>query len=550
MTRARWTLLAAVLVLALVATVGLLVLRPQQPTAPSAGPRSTTTASPEQASPPPWESTRLPGYDPDPGPFTLTPLEDATGDGISVSLELEPGAPRFGGTVGLSFDATELANPMWDSAESNLTLTLAELDRPVLRFGGNGVDRRMWWTSADEPAPDWAEATVTPEDLERVANVAEDVDAEVTLVLDLGHDDPARAADMAAHAQEAFGDRLLAVSIGNEPNGFFHENQPQLAVRTDSWGPEPYQDSLREYSDALQEDVPGIPVAGPGAYDATWWRAFAESGMPEQRALSMHWYPLWDCKGPEDSIANPTVEDLTSPALRDQARTIVGQGVEVAAEHDLPLWMEETGPTSCPGTTDVSRTHAQALWTVDYSLTLAELGVERIAFHSTLQACDGGAPMSSLCATGSYQNPGQIVEGQGSFLALMLLSQIPDGQVLTPTVSGSGAVTVHAVLGDDGSLAIAIVDLRDPQLKRATPIHITLALEHAIEDADAWQLTAGSTISSNTLDAAQSEMNSKARVTNSNETSTLSAATPLKMTSTPGTVTLLEFRSTTAPPNE
>src|SRR5690606_15668722 len=212
---------------------------------------------------------------------TLTPLEDATGDGITVSLELEPGAPRFGGTVGLSFDATELANPMWDSPESNLTLTLAELDRPVLRFGGNGVDRRMWWTSADEPAPDWAEATVTPEDLERVANVAEDVDAEVTLVLDLGHDDPARAADMAAHAQVAFGDRLLAVSIGNEPNGFFHESQPQLAVRADSWGPEPYQDSLREYSDALQEDVPGIPVAGPGAYDATWWRAFAESGMPE-----------------------------------------------------------------------------------------------------------------------------------------------------------------------------------------------------------------------------------------------------------------------------
>lgn len=541
MTRARWTLLAAVLVLALVATVGLLVLRPQQPTAPSAGPSSTATASPEQASPPPWESTRLPGYDPDPGPFTLTPLEDATGDGISVSLELEPGAPRFGGTVGLSFDATELANPMWDSAESNLTLTLAELDRPVLRFGGNAVDRRMWWTSSDEPAPDWAEATVMPKDLERVANVAEDVDAEVTLVLDLGHDDPARAADMAAHAQEAFGDRLLAVSIGNEPNGFFHENQPQLAVRTDTWGPEPYQDSLQEYSDALQEDVPGIPVAGPGAYDATWWRAFAESGIPDQRALSMHWYPLWDCDGPEDSIANPTVEDLTAPAIRDQARKIVGQGVEVADEHDLPLWMEETGPTSCPGTTDVSRTHAQALWTVDYSLTLAELGVERIAFHSTLQACDGGAPMSPLCATGPYRNPGKIVEGQGSFLALMLLSQIPDGQVLRPTVDGHRGVTAHGVLGEDGSITLSLVDLRDPEAADPISVEISCPSDLGKENPTDWLLTSGSRLSGASLFSPASTLHGPTEYGEPTQSIICSSNTAATITTTPGEATLFHL---------
>ncbi|MBB5830266.1 hypothetical protein [Brachybacterium aquaticum] len=541
MTRARWTLLAAVLVLALVATVDILVLRPQQPAAPSAGPSSTTTASPEPTSPPPWESTRLPGYDPDPGPFTLTPLEDATGDGITVSLALEPDAPRFGRTVGLSFDATELANPMWDSPESNLTLTLAELDRPVLRFGGNGVDRRMWWTSADEPAPGWADVTVTPEDLERVANVAEDVDAEVTLVLDLGHDDPARAADMAAHAQLAFGDRLLAVSIGNEPNGFFHENQPQLAVRTDLWGPGPYQDSLRGYSDALQEDVPGISVAGPGAYDATWWRAFAESGIPDQRALSMHWYPLWDCDGQEDSIANPTVEDLTAPAIRDQARKIVGQGVEVADEHNLPLWMEETGPTSCPGTTDVSRTHAQALWTVDYSLTIAELGVERIAFHSTLQACDGGAPMSPLCATGPYQNPGQIVEGQGSFLALMLLSQIPDGQVLTPTVSGGGTVMAHGVLGDDGSLSLLIVDLRNPVTADPLPVRLCGPSGMPKEEPETWRVRYASRLAGTDLSDSRSTLGASADVSSELRSLQLGSQDPITVTTSPGTVTALEL---------
>jgi len=369
----------------------------------------------------------------------------------------------------------------------------------------------------------------------------------VTLVLDLGHEDAARAADMAAHAQDAFGDRLLAVAIGNEPNGFFHENQPQLAVRDDSWGPEPYQEALREYSEALQETVPGIPVAGPGAYDAPWWRAFADSGIPDQRALTMHWYPLWDCTGPDDSIANPTIEDLTSPALREQARHIVGMGAEIADEHDLPLWVEETGPTSCPGTNDTSRTHAQALWTVDYAMTLAELGVERTAFHATLQACDGGAPMSPLCATGEYDSPGQIVEGQGSYLSLMMLSQLPAGQVLTPTVSGDGEVMVHGVLGDDGELALMIVDLRDPAEADPVPVEISSPSGLPEETPTSWHLTDGSRLSSETLDSAERTLIAPTKLKGVFRDAELGDAAPLTITSDPGSNMLLQLRRATAP---
>jgi len=522
-----------------VLVTGFLALRPTLPgpDAPSAqsSPRSTP------APPPRWESTELPGYDADPGPLTLPPLEEATGEPITVSLALEPGAIRTGGNIGLSFDATELANPIWNSDESNLTLTLQELDRPVLRFGGNGVDRRMWWTSTDEPAPEWAEATVTPADLERVAAVAEDVDAQITIALDLGHDDAARAADMASHAQQAFGDRLLAVAIGNEPNGYFHPNQPQLAVRGEDWGPGPYQESVREYSAAIQETAPGLPIAGPGAYDAPWWRAFAESGVPDQRALTMHWYPLWDCAGPASSTANPTVEDLTSPALRERARHIIGMGAEVAAEHDLPLWMEETGPTSCPGTNETSRTHAQALWTTDYVMTAAELGVERIAFHATLQACQGGAPMSPVCATGDLADPGLIVAGRGSFLALMQLGYLPDGQVLSPAVSGDGSVMVHGVLGDNGSLALVIVDLRDPASADAVPVEVSVPNELPADAPTGWELSDASRLTGDALDAPESVLTAPTEIAGSFDGAELRAASPLTVTSSPGTTTLLRL---------
>src|SRR5699024_10397134 len=203
---------------------------------------------------------------------------------------------------------------------------------------------------------------------------------------------------------------------------------------------------------AIEEAAPDLPIAGPSAYDAPWWRAFAESDVPHQRALTMHWYPLWDCEGPDSSIANPTVEDLTSPAIRDRAQHIIGMAAEVAAEHDLPLWMEETAPTSCSGTNASSRTHAPALWPADLALTASDHGVERTAFHSPLQACQGGAPMSPVCATGELEDPGLIVTGRTSYLAPLQLGHLPDGQILAPAVSGDGTVMVHAVAGDDGTL--------------------------------------------------------------------------------------------------
>ena len=155
--------------------------------------------------------------------------------------------------------------------------------------------------------------------------------------------------------------------------------------------------------------------------------------------------------------------------------------------------MEETGPTSCPGTNDTSRTHAQALWTADFAMTAAELGVERTAFHSTLQACQGGAPMSPVCATGELEDPGLVVAGRTSYLALMQLGYLPDGQILSPGVSGDGTVMVHGVAADDGSLAVMVVDMRDPaSAGGAAPVEISAPTGLPEGAPEAWELTEGS----------------------------------------------------------
>src|SRR5690625_6361431 len=67
---------------------------------------------------------------------------------------------------------------------------------------------------------------------------------------------------------------------------------------------------------------------------------------------------------------------------------------------------------------------------------------QRVLFRYA--AADGDAQ------TGSLEFPGLCVTGRTSYLALLQLGHLPDGQILSPAVSGDGTVMVHAVAGDDG----------------------------------------------------------------------------------------------------
>ncbi|MGO1544804.1 MAG: hypothetical protein ACTHXA_10755 [Gulosibacter sp.] len=493
----------------------------------------------------PANQINAPGFDPYPPTFKLPDASTLTEGAVTTDFALESETTPFDGTVGFSFEGTDLASPMWGSNDSNIGEMLAGVQNPVLRFGGIRGDKYLWWTSSNEPMPEWAEVTVTPENLEHVAAVAEEADASVSLVVSLAREDADRAADMTAHAREIFGERLVAVTVGNEPNGYFQPTDPERSTRGEDWGPAEYKESLEEFGATIEEASPGTPFSGPGAYDAPWWRAYADSNLPNKQSLSMHWYPLWDCAGPDTSTANPTLEDLVSPQLRESANKIVGMGAATAAEYGLPLWIEETGPTSCPGGNETSRTHAQALWTTDYVLTAAQLGAERIAFHSTLMACEGGAPMSPVCATGSYGDPGVLLEGRTSYLALMQLSWIPEGVMLSPTVDGDGTIMVHAVLGNDGSITVVISDLRDPaSTSNAIPVEVA-APEGLDQDApSSWSPVSGSQLSGDALSAQASTLSALVPVDHELAALELSSNQTLTVASEPGSTTMLVLEPT------
>lgn len=401
----------------------------------------------------------------------------------SVTVAPTDGATALATTnVGLSFEASDLADERWDPDKSTLDELVVELDQPSLRFGGNSIDRRVWWTSTGEPAPDWAEVTLTPADFERLGKFAEATDATVTLAVDLGHNDPQRAADYVFYAKQSLGDRLIAIAIGNEPNGFALASQPQYQIRPDGYSPQMFIAEATPYEQAIHARVPGIAIVGPGAFDAPWWRAFAEAKLPNTAALGQHWYPLWSCDGVKEPRAAPTAANLASPWLHERANFILGMGLQTGATYGLPVWLEETGPTSCPGTNDSSRTHAQALWTADFALNTALLGVQRANQHGTIDACKGGAPMSPVCDTGELGAPTGVVQGQANYLAMLLVARLREGPFLPVTVEGDGKVFGYAVSDDEG-IDVVLVNLNDPATVGSSPLTVTAPEGYELKEA-------------------------------------------------------------------
>ena len=408
------------------------------------------------------------------GPPAGSPLEPVEPLKVNVSQDLV-GTSLTKGLVGISLEATDLGDP--DLADTNPTIVklLQEIDQPVLRFGGNAVDRRFLWTSTGEAVPSSYKGdkahpvrAVGPEDLARINKLLVAGNATISLTVDLGHYDPARAADMVKHASQIFGERLLSITIGNEPNGYVFND-----VKTSGYSLEQYLRELKEYANAIYAVAPNVPISGPGAYDAKWWQPFVDADIPQKKILSFHNYPLYSCDG-SDPKGSPTMANLMSRLMHDRAADYQQSALKVGQAAGLETWLPETGIAACPGSNETSRTHASALWTADYALNAAQLGITRIGFHSSLLTCKGGPPMSAICSAGAYPEGNGQMSGRANFFGISMVAELEGGKFLKLDSAGGGLMYSYALQNADGSTTVVLVNQNNPETAAQTDVTLNL----------------------------------------------------------------------------
>ncbi|WP_350270362.1 hypothetical protein AAFP32_01705 [Brevibacterium sp. CBA3109] len=428
---------------------------------------------------------QTPEPSPSPTEFEQSFAGSVSGETATVTATAEQTGPGFAAdNIGVSFEATGLADPRLDPAQSNLDEQLKSLGSPALRFGGNALDRRTFWTSKGEKPKHDEKVTVTPEDLGRLKKLVEATGSSVTIGIPLGTYDPERGADMAAHAVDILGDSLVGLAIGNEPNGYTVDDVPSGAVRGKGWNKDKYVGQLEAYAKAIHAKRPEAPIIGPDVYDGAWMDAFAGSDVKHKTAISQHWYQLYECDSTHVPGRGPQAANLIDPLAKQSAKKNLGIGKDKADAAGLPLWLEETGPTSCPGTNDTSLTNASALWAADFTLYAATIGVDRMAMHSMLGACNGGAPMSLICDPADHGDRSKAFQVRPNMLGLRLLVPSLGGKFTRTAVKGGGNMSAYTVVKNDGrTLVTTVINANDAATVGGNPVTLSIPSGFSVDSA-------------------------------------------------------------------
>ncbi|WP_241212379.1 hypothetical protein [Brevibacterium aurantiacum] len=420
-----------------------------------------------------------------PAAFVQERVSDPEGEPASIVASHDKSGLVFQeDNIGVSFESTVLKDQRLDPDRSNLDEILNSLGSPALRFGGNELDRLVFWSSSGEKPNDSNQVVITPDDLKRLKRLIESTSSTVTMGIPLGEFDPKRGTDMAVHAVDILGDSLVGLSIGNEPNGYTTEAVPNGAVRGKGWNKEKYVDQLEAYAEAIHEKRPDAPIVGPDVYDGTWMDVFADSDVKQKAAISQHWYQLYECGSEKVPGRGPEPQNLIDPGAKQVAKKMLGIGKSKADAAGLPLWLEETGPTSCPGTNDTSLTNASALWAADYTLYSATLGVERMGMHSMLGACNGGAPMSLVCDPADHGQSSNTFQGRPHLVAMRLLVPSIGGTFTTTSVKGGGNMSAYTVSKDNGkTLVTTIINANDAVEVGGNPVTMKMPSGFSVDKA-------------------------------------------------------------------
>lgn len=383
----------------------------------------------------------------------LAPRAVFTVDTSRLGNEFKPGA------IGLSLEAGELRTEHFNVSHYRLVRLMRLLGPSLLRIGGNSLDS-SWWTSRGEPPPPWATSTVTPADLYALRMVLRATGWRVLLGVDLGHFEPARAAEEARYAWEILGTSLLGIEIGNEPN-FYGDPMRNLRPPTYSLGD--YLHEAEAYRLALSATAPDVAIYGP-AFSGTKWLSQLGAAATMYTGLTQHYYPTADCANsplPSTTIPGPTASGLLSPAARQSENETLEELAKVGAAAGRPTLIGETNDVACSGSPTASPVFASALWALDWSLRAASSGVAGLNFHGQLGPC-GSNSESPICAASVEAARAGDVEAQPEYYGLLAARQLEGGRFVPTRLMAPDRLlnlTAWATLARDGTLRIAIDNL-------------------------------------------------------------------------------------------
>ena len=319
------------------------------------------------------------------------PMTIRVGDAASATMPLD--------YTGLSYESPQLYNPDYFSPKNKALIRAVRAlgKKGNLRFGANLSDVARWKSEAGEfitPTDaaimekgkekwEWKltgpwvrehkDAAITPLALSNLRGFLDAVDWTVIYGLNYGTGSPERAADEAAHAAAALGERLVAFQVGNEPDQF--KRYPHYGDKAQTF--DSYYADYLAFVAAVRQAVPHAPFAGPDtALRMDWVEDFAKRTGKDAVLLTSHIYHMGPARDPSMTAEVLLAGKSRLPEQIEQAKKAV------AISGGVPFRLTEVNSCTGGGRPGVSDAFASALWGADMMLQTATGGYAGVNLHS------------------------------------------------------------------------------------------------------------------------------------------------------------------------
>jgi hypothetical protein len=350
------------------------------------------------------------------------------------------GRPIPADFAGLSYESAVLAaNDFFTPDNRTLIRLLRTLgSRGVLRIGGNTSERTVWGPPGTKMSRE--SFLVTPGAVDRLALFLRALDWQLIYGLNLATGTAEDAAAEAAYVANAVGPQLLALQIGNEPDGFGQWS----GVRPRGYDAAAFVAEWLRFHRAIRERVPQAHFAGPDvAFDLNWIGPLAKAAPEGLVLLTAHHYADGPASNPKVTLENfLRASAQVAPKLAAMAK--------LGETYHLPYRIAETNSVYGGGRPKVSDTLGAALWTADLMFRIAGAGGAGVNFHAgeeKIYTPISHGPRGGLMARAPYYG-------------MLMLASAAGGGLVPTRIDGSGdALSAYAVRDASGLLRIFLINM-------------------------------------------------------------------------------------------
>jgi hypothetical protein len=231
-------------------------------------------------------------------------------------------------------------------------------------------------------------------------------------------------------------------------------------------------------------------------------------------------------------------------------------------DNKVPSVINESNSASCSGQPGVSDAYGTSLWSLDYLMQTAQLGISRLQFHTNTRAICGDFkartspdyPISyryygAFCAADQAAYDAEQLSATPLYYGIWAFHQVPQGRFVDLDLPDTDLAKIRAygVIGRDGTLTMVLVNVQDPSSADSTADAVTVNLPTDYRSAKAVTLASSAAGGLASLDASAITLGGRS-VTPSGvatghlqSTSVAVHGTTSSVTVAPGTAQLVTF---------